>query len=97
MWNRRGDHLTMDGFVVYAPSDRAYPEELRDYPAETVGYRDHMGTEIGYLASRPELPESLPRFGQPPRQPYEKVPCVSFPLPVCPLMGPQFVVYEYFQ
>ncbi|KAJ7484653.1 hypothetical protein FB451DRAFT_1233061 [Mycena latifolia] len=72
LWNRRGDHLTIDGFVVYAPVDRAYPEELRDYPAETVGYRDHLGAEIGYLASRPELPESLPRFGQPPRQPYEK-------------------------
>ncbi|KAJ7669046.1 hypothetical protein B0H17DRAFT_1087231 [Mycena rosella] len=72
LWNRRGDHLTMDGFVVYAPVDRAYPEELRDYPAEAVGYRDHLGSEVGYLATRPELPESLPRFGQPPRQPYEQ-------------------------
>ncbi|KAJ7791949.1 hypothetical protein B0H14DRAFT_3094391 [Mycena olivaceomarginata] len=72
LWNRRGDHLTADGFVVYAPADCAYPEELREYPAETVGYRDHLGTTIGYLPSRPELPESLPRFGQPPRQPYEK-------------------------
>ncbi|KAJ7442481.1 hypothetical protein B0H11DRAFT_2093837 [Mycena galericulata] len=71
MWNRRGDHLTVDGYVVYAPVDRAYPEELRDYPPETVGYRDHLGGEIPYL-DRPELPESLPRFGQPPRQPYEK-------------------------
>ncbi|KAJ6610995.1 hypothetical protein B0H10DRAFT_2224460 [Mycena sp. CBHHK59/15] len=72
LWNRRGDHLTMDGFVVYAPADRAYPQELRDYPAETVGYRDHLGSEVGYLESRPELPESLPRFGQPPRMPYDK-------------------------
>ncbi|KAJ7136129.1 hypothetical protein C8R44DRAFT_976822 [Mycena epipterygia] len=72
LWNRRGDHLTMDGFVVYAPVDRAYPADLQDYPAETVGYRDHLGAEVGYLATRPELPESLPRFGQPPRQPYEK-------------------------
>ncbi|KAJ7151017.1 hypothetical protein C8R46DRAFT_1304502 [Mycena filopes] len=72
LWNRRGDHLTVDGYVVYAPVDRAYPEELRDYPGETVGYRDHTGGEVGYLDSRPELPESLPRFGQPPRQPYEK-------------------------
>ncbi|KAJ7770619.1 hypothetical protein B0H16DRAFT_1715276 [Mycena metata] len=71
LWNRRGDHLTVDGFVVYAPVDRAYPDELRDYPAEAVGYRDHHGAEVGYL-DRPELPESLPRFGQPPRQPYEK-------------------------
>ncbi|KAJ7138516.1 hypothetical protein C8R43DRAFT_1019388 [Mycena crocata] len=73
MWNRRGDHLTMDGYVVYAPLNLAYPVDLRDYPAETAGYRDHLGSEIGYLDSRPELPESLPRFGQPPRQPYEKV------------------------
>ncbi|KAJ7218287.1 hypothetical protein C8J57DRAFT_1732233 [Mycena rebaudengoi] len=72
LWNRRGDHLTIDGFVVYAPADCAYPAELRDYPAETVGYRDHLGAEVGYLDSRPELPESLPRFGQAPRQPYEK-------------------------
>ncbi|KAJ7749316.1 hypothetical protein DFH07DRAFT_888598 [Mycena maculata] len=71
LWNRRGDHLTVDGFVVYAPLDRAYPDELRDYPAETVGYRDHLGGEIPYI-DRPELPESLPRFGQAPRQPYEK-------------------------
>ncbi|KAJ6486793.1 hypothetical protein C8R45DRAFT_268871 [Mycena sanguinolenta] len=70
MWNRRGDHLTVDGFVVYAPADSAYPDELRDYPDEA--YRDHMGMEIPYLAARPELPESLPRFGQAPRQPYEK-------------------------
>ncbi|KAJ7615019.1 hypothetical protein DFH06DRAFT_1484140, partial [Mycena polygramma] len=72
LWNRRGDHLTVDGFVVYAPVHLAYPEELRDYPAETVGYRDHLGAQVGYLESRPELPESLPRFGQAPRMPYEK-------------------------
>ncbi|KAF7318221.1 hypothetical protein HMN09_00330500 [Mycena chlorophos] len=71
MWNRRGDHLTMDGFIVYAPPSIAYPDELADYPAETVGYRDHLGVEIMYM-ERPELPESLPRYGQPPLQPYEK-------------------------
>ncbi|KAF7289963.1 hypothetical protein MIND_01371600 [Mycena indigotica] len=71
MWNRRGDHLTMDGYIVYAPSNRAYPEELSDYPAENVGYRDHRGSELKYL-ERPELPESLPRHGQPPLQPYDK-------------------------
>ncbi|KAJ7057767.1 hypothetical protein C8F01DRAFT_1256388 [Mycena amicta] len=63
--------LTMDGYIVYAPPNCAYPEELSDYPAETVGYRDHLGTELMYM-DRPELPESLPRHGQPPRQPYEK-------------------------
>ncbi|KAF8189979.1 hypothetical protein K438DRAFT_2018907 [Mycena galopus ATCC 62051] len=72
MWNRRGDHLTVDSYVVYAPADRAYPLELRDYPAVLEGYRDHMGMNVPYLAERPELPESLPRFGQPPLQPYEK-------------------------
>ncbi|KAJ7269906.1 hypothetical protein C8J57DRAFT_1323912, partial [Mycena rebaudengoi] len=70
-WNRRGDHLTLNGFIVYAPADRAYPAELRYYPHEMVGYRDHTGATIGYLESRLELPESLPRFGQPPRRPYE--------------------------
>ncbi|KAJ7269909.1 P-loop containing nucleoside triphosphate hydrolase protein [Mycena rebaudengoi] len=71
MWNRRGDHLTLDGFIVYALADRAYPAELSDYPPETVGYRDHTGATMGYIESRPELPDSLPRFGQPPRRPYE--------------------------
>ncbi|KAK7018989.1 hypothetical protein R3P38DRAFT_1282973 [Favolaschia claudopus] len=70
-WNRRGDHLTVDGFVVYAPVVSSYPDELKEYPAETVGYRDHMGMEVPYI-DRPELPASLPRFGQPPREPYEK-------------------------
>lgn len=69
-WNRRGDHLTQNLYVVYAPHDRAYPEELRDYPDERRGYQDHHGTFIP-VADRPELPASLPQRGRPPAQPYD--------------------------
>ncbi|KAK6978023.1 hypothetical protein R3P38DRAFT_3120474 [Favolaschia claudopus] len=72
LWNRRGDHLTEDGFVVYAPLPIAYPPELCSYPAESVGYRDHLGKEVPRSAFHAELPESLPRFGQPPLRPYEQ-------------------------
>ncbi|KAK6978012.1 kinase-like domain-containing protein [Favolaschia claudopus] len=71
-WNRRGDHLTEDGFVVYAPLNTTYPSELHNYPDETVGYRDHLGKEVPWSASHVELPESLPRFGQLPLRPYEQ-------------------------
>lgn len=69
-WNRRGDHLTQNLYVVYAPHDRAYPDELRDYPDESEGYQDHHGTFIP-VAERPELPASLPQRGRPPAQPYD--------------------------
>ena len=72
-WNRRGDHLTSTGKIVYAPEDRAYPDELRNYPHERDGYRDEFGIFIGYLESRTELEESLPRHGRPPARPYESV------------------------
>ncbi len=72
-WNRRGDHLTMDKYVVYAPPDRANPRDLENYPLPTEGYKDHYGTFIKYDAARRELPESLPREGQPPKFPYERV------------------------
>ena len=72
-WNRRGDHLTNDKYVVYAPPDRANPPELDKYPSATEGYLDHYGTFIKYDATRRELPESLPREGRPPIFPYEKV------------------------
>ncbi|KAF8137067.1 hypothetical protein EV363DRAFT_1253460 [Boletus edulis] len=70
-WNKRGDHLTPNSFVVYAPHDRAYPEELRDYPDEREGYRDQFGTFVTWREERPELPASLPRRGRPPAQPYD--------------------------
>ncbi|KAF8628289.1 hypothetical protein AX17_005993 [Amanita inopinata Kibby_2008] len=68
-WNKRGDHLTMSGYIVYAPHGQAYPPELQDYPDQSVGYRDNKGQFVNFL-QRPELPESLPHHGQPPLHPY---------------------------
>jgi hypothetical protein len=82
-WNRRGDYLTMDKYVVYAPHDRANPPELEGYPSPTEGYKDHHGNFVQYDPSRRELPESLPRQGQPPQLPYEKVSAFS---PFSPLI-----------
>ena len=72
-WNRRGDYLTMDKYVVYAPQGRANPPELENYPAPTNGYLDHHGNFVKYDPTRKELPESLPRQGLPPLLPYDKV------------------------
>ena len=71
-WNRRGDHLTKEGYLVYAPADKAYPPELITYPPETEGYQDEKGSYTKYVA-RPELPESLPRHGKPSEYPYDVV------------------------
>ena len=76
-WNRRGDHLTKEGYLVYAPADKAYPPELITYPPETEGYQDEKGSYTKYVA-RPELPESLPRHGKPPEYPYEVVSVFPF-------------------
>jgi hypothetical protein len=98
-WNRRGDYLTMDKYVVYAPHNRANPPELEGYPAPTEGYKDHYGNFVKYDPSRTELPESLPRQGLPPVLPYEKV--GSSPLPLFLIkknsdgMIVQFVTYVY--
>jgi hypothetical protein len=72
-WNRRGDYLTLDKYIVYPPQGRAFPPDLEDYPAPTDGYLDHHGNFIKYEPAREELPESLPRQGQPPLLPYDKV------------------------
>jgi hypothetical protein len=69
-WNKRGDFLTRDGQIVYAPDHRAYPEELKDYPDKD--YRNELGDVAPFL-ERPELPGSLPLRGHPPVQPYEMV------------------------
>lgn len=82
-WNRRGDHLTKEGYLVYAPADKAYPPELISYPPETEGYQDEKGSYTKYVA-RPELPESLPRHGKPPEYPYD---VVSFFLPLFKVVG----------
>ena len=70
--NRRGDHLTPDGYLVFPPPKMQYPEELRVYPFENEGYQDHSGLFIAYV-SRQELPQSLPKQGNPPERPYESV------------------------
>jgi hypothetical protein len=77
-WNRRGDYLTSNSYVVYAPENRAYPSELQHYPDETEGYKDQYGSFMPYLAERPELPASLPYHGRPPAQPYDSVSVVHF-------------------
>jgi hypothetical protein len=71
-WNRRGDHLTPTGYLVYAPPHLAYPDDLRMYPPESEGYMDHNGLYTPWC-QRPELPASLPRMGNEPELPYEKV------------------------
>ena len=72
-WNRRGDYLTMDKYVVYAPPGHTNPPDLKGYPSPTDGYMDHYGNFLKYDPTRKELPESLPRQGQPPQLPYDKV------------------------
>ncbi|KAG6841623.1 hypothetical protein C0991_009048 [Blastosporella zonata] len=67
-YNRRGDHCTAEGYIVFAPHDKAYPEELATYPIDE--YQDEFGFRIFYDAKRAELPESLPKRGQPPERPY---------------------------
>ena len=76
-WNRRGDHLTKEGYLVYAPADKAYPPELITYPPETEGYQDEKGSYTKCVP-RPELPESLPRHGKPPEYPYDVVGVLFF-------------------
>ncbi|KZT22730.1 hypothetical protein NEOLEDRAFT_1180644 [Neolentinus lepideus HHB14362 ss-1] len=72
-WNRRGDYLTPDMYIVYAPHDRVRPPDLADYPGEREGYRDHEGRFMPFDESRKELPESIPLRGMPPVIPYERV------------------------
>jgi len=72
-WNCRGDHLTPEGYLVFAPPNMQYPDDLKTYPLENVGYRDHTGLFTAYVPRRPELPQSLPKRGKPPEYPYESV------------------------
>lgn len=72
--------------MVYAPPDLAYPDELKDYPPEDVGYRDEFGSELKYDPARPELPDSLPLRGQPPVKPYRSVSTSSIYITKWPLI-----------
>ena len=72
-WNRRGDHLTHDGYVVYAPTSMAYPADLADYPDGEEGYKDQHGQIAAWDVERGELEGSLPRRGEPPSTPYHNV------------------------
>ena len=71
-WNRRGDHLTPEGYLVFPPKSMQYPDDLKTYPFENEGYRDHDGSFTAYR-KRPELPQSLRKGGNPPERPYESV------------------------
>jgi len=73
IWNRRGDHLTLDKHVVYPIPGCENPRELEDYPLPTEGYKDHYGNFIKYDPTHKELPDSLPRDGKPPKFPYKRV------------------------
>ncbi|OCH87767.1 hypothetical protein OBBRIDRAFT_837102 [Obba rivulosa] len=73
-WNRRGDHLLVEHgrqYIVYAPREMANPPDLADYPRPTEGFMDHDGNRLKYDPAIEELPDSLPRHGDPPRRPYE--------------------------
>jgi hypothetical protein len=76
-WNRRGDHLTESGHIVYVPEGKAFPSDLIHYPIEEFMNPD--GEKIQHT-SQEELLDSLPRFGKPPRQPYESVSHIFSPL-----------------
>ncbi|KAG6877558.1 hypothetical protein C0993_006055 [Termitomyces sp. T159_Od127] len=70
-WNRRGDHCTDEGYIVFAPPELAFPDELSTYPERD--YQDDLGFRVAFDSKRPELPESLPRHGQPAEKPYKTV------------------------
>ncbi|KAH9835147.1 uncharacterized protein C8Q71DRAFT_710393 [Rhodofomes roseus] len=96
-WNKRGDHLVYDQnrwCMVYAPRNSANPPELANYPLPVDGFMDHHGQKVKYDPNVPELPESLPLHGEPPKRPYKEV-CVSLRLARCTWAHglPQFVQY----
>lgn len=71
-WNRRGDHLTKDGYVVSCPPGRNYPPELSNYP--DLGFMDHLGNRVAQTPDKfPEHPDSVPANGRPAKTPYEHV------------------------
>lgn len=73
LWNRRGDHLTSDYKIVYAPSQFANPPDLAGHPAAGEGWMDHHGQYVRASSRFTELEDSMPRHGREPRRPYESV------------------------
>ncbi|KAF5346380.1 hypothetical protein D9756_011400 [Leucocoprinus leucothites] len=54
-WNRRGDHVTAEGYIVYAPGHLVYPKDLDDYPdGKDGGYKNENGMKAMW-APRPEF------------------------------------------
>jgi hypothetical protein len=92
-WNRRGDHLTADFRVVYAPRDATNPADLAAYPHPTEGYGNHLGEFLPYDPNRPELEDSLPRQGRPPRRSYNSVSCFVLGNGHVTDDDPQFIQY----
>ena len=71
-WNRRGDHLTEDKYVVYCPPGRNYPKDLNDYPENA--FKDHNGKIINKPPnSYHELADSVPTNGRSAVRPYDSV------------------------
>jgi hypothetical protein len=59
-WNRRGDHVTADGYIVYAPPDLVYPPDLDGYPdGKDEGYMN----EDGHITSWHKRPAYNPPRG----------------------------------
>ncbi|KAG6837481.1 hypothetical protein H0H93_009024 [Arthromyces matolae] len=70
-WNRRGDHCTQEGYLVFVPREKAYPPDLANYPEDE--YENDFGFRTKFDPKRPELPESLPRRGRSPEIGYDEV------------------------
>ncbi|KAI5120880.1 hypothetical protein M0805_002980 [Coniferiporia weirii] len=70
-WNRRGDHLTETGHIVFCPPGRNFPRDLADYPDAV--FMNHLGSIVADTPDRyPELPESVPQSaGRAPERSYE--------------------------
>ncbi|TDL24554.1 hypothetical protein BD410DRAFT_94108 [Rickenella mellea] len=71
LWNRRGDHITQEGFLVKVPPKRAYPSDLADYPEDD--FLDHQGTNWKErVADRPQHPDTVPQLNGKPKKTYDE-------------------------
>ncbi|KAJ3558066.1 hypothetical protein NP233_g11586 [Leucocoprinus birnbaumii] len=54
-WNRRGDHVTPEGYIVYVPGPSVYPQDLDDYPdGKDGGFKNEHGMKLQW-EPRPEI------------------------------------------